>query len=434
MHRLIYILLTLLLVAQPASAGKVLLKILASNPADKPQQCEIKSNLPARIRPDDVISHDGLELGYDIKNDIYFVHKVELLAPGATSDYTIEINDIWVIPEKELKGMRSRSSELAKKLEGSEYEPIVKDVAQAVSDRLKMIEGRQSENLIRADNAIDHIQAYERSLKDMKRVKLRVGHLENLVLMTGQDPEGLVGTVKDMPKPDRDIRPDKYGTAIIKITVENPSPTEVRIMGDGATPRLERMLPPEILPEDIDLTGAPEMKVGTYPESGRSFVYVEKLKMEPKEVKTFTVKITDKWNINGQRTIVLRTSAEELLVIVQTKASVKSVEESLERMIGQLAAIEKEDGPETLDQHYVAFFRDQARRLDRLEDQINRIKSALKPRSNTSKMGFKAKPPSMKTTWLIIYIILGFLALFSILFFLRWYGKSKSEELGGIDE
>jgi hypothetical protein len=103
-------------------------------------------------------------------------------------------------------------------------------------------------------------------------------------------------------------------------------------------------------------------------------------------------------------------------------------------MIGQLVAIEKEDGPETLDQHYVAFFRDQARRLDRLEDQINRVKSALKPRSNTSKMGFKAKPPSMKTTWLIIYIILGFLALFSILFFLRWYGKSKSEELGGIDE
>ena len=112
----------------------------------------------------------------------------------------------------------------------------------------------------------------------------------------------------------------------------------------------------------------------------------------------------------------------------------KSVENSLERIIGQLTDISKESGPKSLDQHYVAFFRDQAKRLDGLENQINRIKSALRPRSKATKMGFKAKPPSMKSTWLIIYIILGFLALFSILFFLRWYGKSKSEELGGIDE
>ncbi len=47
---------------------------------------------------------------------------------------------------------------------------------------------------------------------------------------------------------------------------------------------------------------------------------------------------------------------------------------------------------------------------------------ALRPQTSSTKYGFKAKPPSMKTTWLIIYVILGFLALMSLLFFLRWYG------------
>jgi uncharacterized membrane protein YuzA (DUF378 family) len=37
--------------------------------------------------------------------------------------------------------------------------------------------------------------------------------------------------------------------------------------------------------------------------------------------------------------------------------------------------------------------------------------------------------PDKRTTWIIIYIILGFLGIFSLLFFLRWFGKGKSEKV-----
>jgi cytoskeletal protein RodZ len=45
----------------------------------------------------------------------------------------------------------------------------------------------------------------------------------------------------------------------------------------------------------------------------------------------------------------------------------------------------------------------------------------------TSRLGFKVKAPSPKTTWLLIYVILGFLAVLSVLFFLRWYHRTGNE-------
>jgi hypothetical protein len=98
-------------------------------------------------------------------------------------------------------------------------------------------------------------------------------------------------------------------------------------------------------------------------------------------------------------------------------------------MISDLKEMEKEAGPATLNDRYVAFYRDQSVRLDVIEQKVLRIESALRPKPKTTEYGFKAKPPSMKTTWLIIYIILGFLAIMSLLFFFRWFGKTNAERM-----
>jgi len=54
---------------------------------------------------------------------------------------------------------------------------------------------------------------------------------------------------------------------------------------------------------------------------------------------------------------------------------------------------------------------------------VNRIDAALKPLS--PQLGFKIPAPDKRTTWLVIYAILGFLALISLLFFLRWFARSS---------
>jgi hypothetical protein len=53
----------------------------------------------------------------------------------------------------------------------------------------------------------------------------------------------------------------------------------------------------------------------------------------------------------------------------------------------------------------------------------------LRPLEREPKFGVPIKPPSRKTTWIIIYIILGFLGIMSLLFFLRWFGRSKMEQM-----
>ena len=127
---------------------------------------------------------------------------------------------------------------------------------------------------------------------------------------------------------------------------------------------------------------------------------------------------------------MLRERAERLLAMVEAEDRYESVAEVLKGLLDGLADAETQKGPLVLNRTYVAFHRRQGDRLDLIEQTLVRIKSALRPGDMSTRIGFPMKPPSGKTTWMIIYIVLGFLAFVSLLFFFRWFGKSKAE---GID-
>jgi hypothetical protein len=112
-----------------------------------------------------------------------------------------------------------------------------------------------------------------------------------------------------------------------------------------------------------------------------------------------------------------------LLVLTSGRGNIQAVETSLRGALETLEAIKDKKGPETLNPAYIAFYRRQADQLDDVEQVLNRVDSALKPLE--TKRGFDIPAPDKKTTWLIIYMILGFLALVSLLFFLRWYVRSS---------
>lgn len=434
MRKVFYSFVLLVVLACSVYASKVTLWIQATNPLSKDQSVQIKSNLPAGIGTNDIINLDGLELGYDIRNDIYFVHKkAELGAKGSGSEhveYRIELRDIWTFQEEALEGLLKQSTSLVAMLAGTTYEKEANDLVSIIKEKLAAIKQKQDDSSIDKTSVINHIRAYEQSMEDFARVEHDVGLMENLVLSTGQDPGSLLGKVKDMPGPDHDFKlaPEQYKVATIIISVFNTSPTETRIIPNSVSPMLRRDLPSEIKIGDILDAGG--LEIGSDPKNGICYLYKERLEVPPSETVTFAVKIRDKWNINAPRIVSLKERALDLQAqILEAKTKVKSIEELISRIITKIDDIEKESGPQSIDDKYVAFFRGQTKRLDDVEEQMNRIRSALKPMEKTAKLGFKAKPPSMKSTWMIIYIILGFLALVSLLFFLRWYGKSKEEKL-----
>jgi hypothetical protein len=228
--------------------------------------------------------------------------------------------------------------------------------------------------------------------------------------------DALIGDDRSAAIPRRDVHfPKEYGEAWVHITVHNSSATRPRKID------IRRDMPPEIRIDDVlDLGG---LGVRYDPQARATYVFKDDVEVQPLETVSFKVKIRDKWNINTERMGFLQAKVDELLVLTSGRGNIQAVETSLRGALETLEAIKDKKGPETLNPAYIAFYRRQADQLDDVEQVLNRVDSALKPLE--TKRGFDIPAPDKKTTWLIIYMILGFLALVSLLFFLRWYVRSS---------
>ena len=411
-----------ILAAQIAQAGKVVLRIRAGNPIEEPQRVRIKSNLPARVSTNDIIDLGGLDLGYDVKSDTYYVHSEVELGPKEIKIIDVELNDIWVISEDELTRLSGRAREMVGMLEETDYHASAMALQSGISRTVDGILAHQSENLISAGvKPVQHIRAYETNLRLLGQVQKDVGRAENLVLASGQDPGELIGIARDAapPRPVR-MNPQDYKTAVLRITVKNTSPTESRRAD------INRDLPVEIDPDDVLDGGG--LEVARDSKRNVTYVFKKDIRISPNETLTFDVKIRDKWDVNDARVVSLRARIDDMSGKIGDEDQFKSVDEKLTKLKSVLVRIGSEVGPETLNAEYVSFYRAQGDRLDEVEQDIHRIEAALRPVKQVHR-GFPVQPPDLKTTWLIIYIIMGFLALISLLFFLRWMGRSKAEKL-----
>lgn len=415
----------LLLLAGTAGAGTIILKIMATNPIDKPQPVPIRANLPAGIGTNEIVSAGGLDVAYDVNSGTYYVHKEVTLGPKDTVSFPVEIRDIWFIPTDELDSLEQHAAGLLAKLKDTDHHEVAGEAAARVMEDLEAVRTRQDENAISSGaKAVDHIRAFEANEEVLKSVKILVGRLENLVLGTRQDPGKILGEVAAVELPSRkvNIAPDAYGTAIIRFSIHNPSPSQVREVSD-----YRRELPSEI--DVSDILDAGGLAVSRNPKTGVTVLTFPELKIEPSDTVVLNVRVRDKWNINTPRVTDLRARTEELLSRIGENQLYESVGGVLQGVLGELSEVESGKGPETLNDRYIAFYRVQAKRLDELEQRLIRIETALRPVEKTTRVGFDVKAPSMKTTWLVIYIILGFLMVVSLLFFFRWYGRSKAEKM-----
>lgn len=417
----------LVVVALSARGEKVLLKIRAGNPIESTQRVKIHSVLPAGLTSNDIINADGLDVGYDVKTGSYYLHKEIDLQPKEIRIFNVELKDVWLIPPETIALIKRRASEmealLASKPGGDAA--AARALREEIEKNTALIESSQVASALKPGEKIEsHIKAYEANLGTLRRVKEAVGKLENMVLAAGIDPGGeLIGEVRgwSAPRRDTEIPPESSRPLIVRITVRNVSPTEARRL------TIRRDLPAELRLDDI--LDAGELEARRDPTTGLCYVYKENVDIPPNESVSYDVLVRDRWNVNGPRIAAVKESAMALLTVASAAGKYPSVIETLRRIIADLEELEAEKGPTELNEQYVDFYRRQARRIDELETQIMRIEAALKPKPKTAKLGFAGKPPSEKTTWRIIYIILVFLGIFSFLFFIRWYGRGPDEKV-----
>jgi len=101
------------------------LDIEVTNPSDEEtQEIEVKTDLPKELKEEDVVSSDGLEVGFDAEKGSLFVTGKVTLQPAETTIYKIKVRDVWVIPGNEgvlvgdigahIKAYRENKRELSK--------------------------------------------------------------------------------------------------------------------------------------------------------------------------------------------------------------------------------------------------------------------------------------------------------------------------------
>jgi hypothetical protein len=411
------VLVFVLMAGNSAMAAKLVIRIQAANKDNVPRRVDIRADLPARITPADIIDLAGLNLNYDVKSDIYYVEDSVELAAKEIKPFNIVMQDIWQVDLDELARYRQRANALASMLSGSKVAAEVNREVEAMQAQLSEISKRQNTKKITSVPPIEHIQAYELNVKALQDVKNSIGRMENLAMSVGVNPgQELIGDDISASLPHRDAHiPDKFGEAMMKITIKNPSATQSK------TTNVRVNLPPELAVEDVIDAGGLGVRFDS--KDKLTYVFKDVVTLQPNASITYKVVLKDKWNINSDRMQFLQKKANDLLEQCSGRNSIEAVVNTLKKTSKALESVMKEHGPTELSPAYIAFYRRQSDRLDEIERELNRVDSALKPLETNR--GFDIPAPDKKTTWLVIYIILGFLAVMSLLFFLRWFVKSS---------
>lgn len=410
----------------PVGGAVITLKIRAINPSkSEKQKVDVNALLPSPVKPEDVENAAGLDLAYDVAAKTYSVHKEVELNPAETRTFEVVIKDIWTIPEGEIQKLSAHAGKLAGELKSTDKEETAGRLLGVIEEGIKVVIARQAAYAVGAVKPLDHIRAYEANSEALGRIRKDVGVLENLVISVGKEPEMILGAPKSAPAPDRDINEATNTVVVLHIKITNSSPTEKRKIP------VRHEFPAEVRATDILDAGG--LQVGVDAEKNVCYAYLlEALELEPKGVRVFDVKIKDPWALPGGKLPKLEARIKEILNITREMDSYKAVKVQAQAILKELDEVKGRKGPDVVNDQYVAFARRQVADVRAIEGRVQRLEEFFQPSEKPIKGGIPLMDvprPDKRTTWVIIYIILGFLGIFSILFFLRWYGKGKAEKV-----
>ncbi len=160
-------------------SGSVIIRSLVVNPSKKTTRTvPFKQYLPKEVKSEDIMDKGDMELTYDTQQGMYFVHQEIELAPGESKKLSVEIEDIWVIDEKEAKSLREQAAK---------YYDVLKDTpyVQRADFLLKKVDNTLSEVMSRQGNAVmvnpeEHISVYRENVKDLESAKEDILEMERI--------------------------------------------------------------------------------------------------------------------------------------------------------------------------------------------------------------------------------------------------------------
>lgn len=413
------------LLAWPAVAQTVVLRLRAVNPSTTTSQTvTVSSVLPKPAQPSDVMDAGGFEINYDVHNGYYAIRQTVELAPREVRTFRLELRDLWVISEEDLAALETHVARLRDLLKDTRQKATADDLAELVLRQIGAVRDRQNSAKLPEGRVVDHLRAWETNREILQHVRKDLGVMENLVFGAGKDPGALEGSARAQPEagPVEFTAGEVTNELTLKIRMTNPTDRPLTLP-------IRQELPTEIGPADV--LDADGLAAGFDANRQVTFVYGTGIELGPRQERVFEVRIRDRWRQDPNRVDRLTGRATNLLSMARTFKEYASITSLAQGMVAELEALRTGGTPTTVNAEYVAQARERERRMQTVESKILRLEELFRPQEIQRRLPaasmLDVPRPSTRTTWIIIYIILGFLGIFSLLFFLRWYGKSRAE-------
>ena len=411
-------------------SGSVKQRILVANNSKTTEEVvPVKEYLPEGVKPEDIISKGDFKLGYDFDRSLYYVHQEVKLAPGASVTLEVLMNDIWRIDEAEITMFRDHLKRLATILAPSRYADQVKILRENIDRRLDWIIEVQ-DTVTTTENRLSN---YEMNKVALEEIKIDIGSLEDLVvevqglptdkIMGKISPVSAAGGLAEGQPPKRKIK--------LKIEMVNP-------LAISNTAPLEYRLPAEIMPNLITDLGGFEVRYD--PEKKLHYLSALNLAFAPHEKKSFAVELNDTWYVPGQQINNLRGHTEKLVGMFADSEALPSAEFLGKRITQALASIGKSQQQTDLTADvYIGNYRVNAKRMEDIKKDIARLERLIVQTGGSPGLtmaerdvkikeggvipaaGSKAKALGTVNTWRIIWTIIAFAGIISLVFFMIWW-------------
>jgi len=147
----------------------------------------LKYHLPKEVTPQFIVDSGELAVGYDSSKGLHYVHKEEglVLKSKEVKEFTVEVKDVWVIPEAQITTLVTHTEKLVTLLSESDF----KDSSAFLGQRILGLLDEIAETQNKKDLSIErHIGNYRRNLVKLDEAKKGLAKLEKLVIQSGGSP------------------------------------------------------------------------------------------------------------------------------------------------------------------------------------------------------------------------------------------------------
>ncbi len=221
---------------------------------------------------------------------------------------------------------------------------------------------------------------------------------------------------------------EAYSASVkMRVVVVNPSDKKEQ------TKSVRTELPKEVKQKDILDAGGLDIEYDT--EKGAFYASKNDIPLAPLETKIFEIVMNDVWIWPKENLDFFREQTKKIVAKLKDTSFGEQAELIAKTIYGRLDEIETNQNDQNVSrQQHVAYFREANKTIESVKADIERLQKLLITAGGTPNLDLvenadvKLKSPNTKTTWIVIFAVILFVAILSGTFYFTWLRQSSNSD------